>query len=536
MLPIPVNVAETGRATPFVLDSDTAISAPAELDRVAVSLQAALRPATGLLLPMNDDGAITLNLDASLPEEGYTLSVTSESVRITGGTAAGVFRGTQTLLQLLPPQVFRKAPVREVRWEIQSVDVEDHPRFGWRGVMLDVVRHFLPKHDVLRFLDLMALHKLNTLHLHLTDDQGWRIEIKRYPRLTEVGGWRRETQVGADPGSTMDGRPHGGFYTQEDIREIVAYAAERFITVVPEIETPGHAQAAIAAYPELGVSGEQVEVFTRWGINPTVLNAEEGTIEFFCNVLDEVMDLFPSQFVGVGGDECPRDQWQADARTQERMRELGLAGEADIQTWFIGRLEERITARGRRVFGWDEILEGDLSQRAVVLSWRGMTGARSAVARGNDVVSCPDDQVYLDYRQSEDAREPIPVAIPLTVADVYAFNPVPDRLTEEERRRVLGGQANIWTEHMDSPRTIDYFAFPRLCAVAEVLWSGPAGDYANFAPRLDEHLERLDAIGVEYRRASGPLPWQERPGVPGRPSTREEREAHIAELVANISE
>lgn len=536
MLPIPVDVTHAGPSAPFLLDVATTISATTVLAPVAVLLQAALRPATGLMLPIEDDGVIDLSLDDTLPEEGYRLTVASDSVQIAGGSTAGVFRGVQTLLQLLPAEIHRRAPVADARWEMSPIEIADHPRFGWRGVMLDVARHFLPKHDLLRFLDLMALHKLNTLHLHLTDDQGWRLEIRRYPLLTKVGAWRRETQVGATSESPADGRPHGGFYTQEDIREIVAYAAERFITVVPEIETPGHVQAAIAAYPELGISGEQVEVFTRWGINPTVLNAEEQTVEFFCNVFDEVMDLFPSRFIGVGGDECPRDQWRADARTQERMVELGLNDEAEIQSWFIGRLEERIATRGRRVFGWDEILEGDLSPEAVVASWRGMAGARAAVRRGNDVVSCPDDQVYLDYRQSDHPAEPIPVAIPLTVADVYAFNPVPADLTEDEQRHILGGQANIWTEHMDSPRTIDYFAFPRLCAVAEVLWSGAGHELDSFSARLEDHLRRLEAFGVEYRQASGPLPWQRRPGVPGRPSTREERETHIAELVANIAD
>ncbi len=545
MLPLPTSTTPPPTTEPYILTDASAIRAPGSLTAVALFLQAALRPATGLELPLRaqdsteqdstEQSSIELDLDEALADEGYRLVVDAERVSLTGGSAAGVFRGVQTLLQLLPADINRRAHVPGVRWALAPVRIEDAPRFGWRGAMLDVVRHFLPKHDVLRFIDLMALHKLNTLHLHLTDDQGWRVEILRYPRLTEIGAWRRETQVGADPESPSDGRPHGGFYTQADIREIVAYAVARFITVVPEIETPGHAQAAIAAYPELGVSGEPMEVFTRWGINPTVLNTEDSTVEFFRNILEEVMDLFPAPFIGIGGDECPREQWQADPRTQERMVELGLKEEADIQSWFIGQLEETIAARGRRVFGWDEILEGDLSTGAVVASWRGMAGARAAIARGNDVVSCPDDQVYLDYRQSDDPGEPIPVAIPLTVADVYAFAPVPEGLTEAQERHVLGGQANIWTEHMDSPRTIDYFAFPRLCAVAEVLWSGPGGPYDDFADRLQEHLPRLDALGVEYRRTAGPLPWQQRPGVPGRPATREEREAHIAELVANIT-
>jgi hexosaminidase len=393
----------------------------------------------------------------------------------------------------------------------------------------------MPKHDVLRFIDLIAMHKLNVLHLHLTDDQGWRIEIKRYPRLATVGGWRRESQVGAGPEAGTDGRPHGGYYTQDDIREIVAYAAERFVTVVPEIESPGHVQAAIAAYPELGVTGEPLGVFTRWGINPNVLRVNDHTVEFFTNVLDEVMELFPSAYIGVGGDECPKQQWRDDPATQQRMRELGLTDEDQLQSWFITRLGDHLSARGRRLFGWDEILEGGLAPGAVVASWRGLTGAITAARTGHDVVVCPDDGVYLDYRQSDADDEPIPVGLVLTVEDVYNFDPVPAELSAAEVGHVLGGQANIWTEHMDSPRTVDFFAFPRLCAVSEALWGGPERDFADFSRRLELHLARLDAIGVEYHRADGPLPWQARPGVQGRPRTREERAAQIAEMTANIS-
>ncbi|GAA2025415.1 beta-N-acetylhexosaminidase [Pseudokineococcus marinus] len=521
----------------LVLDAGTRVAAPDELSDVLALLQAALRPATGLpLREGGDDAAIRLALDADLGPEAYTLSTGPDGAVVRGGDRAGVFYGCQALLQLLPPTVHRRAAVTGERWALPAVEVRDAPRFGWRGVMLDVARHFMPKHDVLRFIDLMAMHRLNTLHWHLTEDQGWRIEIRKYPRLTEVGAWRRETQVGASEESPSDGRPHGGYYTQDDVREVVAYAAARGITVVPEIETPGHVQAALAAYPELGVTGEQLDVFTRWGIDPNVLNMEESTVDFFTDVLDEVMELFPSTFIGIGGDECPRDQWRTDPRTQERMRELGVEREADLQTWFMRRLDDHLTARGRRSFGWDEILEGELAPTATVASWRGMAGAVTAARRGHDVVACPDDLVYLDYRQSEMPNEPIPVATPLTVEDVYtSFEPVPPQLSPEEARHVLGGQANIWTEHADSPRTVDYLVFPRLCAVAEVLWADGERDLDDFQRRLDAHLERLDAVGVEYRRDSGPLPWQERPGVVGRPMSHEERAAHIAELVESIS-
>jgi len=520
----------------FVLDASTRISAPDELADVAFWLAGALRPATGLPLRegSGDGSGITLELSGHLGTEGYRLQATPGGVRISGGSAAGVFYGAQVLLQLLPPAVYRKGIVQGVRWAVPAVTIEDSPRFPWRGVMLDVARHFMPKHDVLRFIDLLAMHRFNTLHLHLTEDQGWRIEIKRYPRLTEIGSWRSETQVGGAFDSPTDGRPHGGFYTQDDIREIVSYASARAITIVPEIDVPGHSQAAIAAYPELGVSREPLEVFTRFGINFNVLNTEESTVQFYLDVFDEVMDLFPGEFIGVGGDECPKDQWMADPRTQQLMRERGLADEEELQTWFIRRLDDHITARGRRLYGWDEILEGELAPNATVASWRGMTGAAVAIKRGHDVVACPDDVVYLDYRQSELPDEPIPVSISLTLEDVYAFEPVPAGLSDEEAKHVLGGQANIWTEHMDSPRTVDYFAFPRLCAVAEALWYSGERSFRDFRYRLDTHLARLDAFGVEYRHESGPLPWQKRPGIPGRPASREERAAAIAELVANI--
>jgi len=528
----------------FIFDRTTRIAAESNLDSIVTWLRGVLSPVTWLPLSRVADAqrvasTLELGLGLDLKPEGYRLSAGPEGIRIEGGTAAGVFYGCQALIQLLPPTVFRRARVEGEVWRVPAIRIEDEPRFAWRGTMLDVARHFMPKHDVLRFIDLMAMHRLNVLHLHLTDDQGWRIQIKRYPRLTEVGAWRRESQVGAGENAPGDGRPHGGFYTQDDIREIVAYAAERFISVVPEIESPGHVQAALAAYPELGVGvaeGDQpLEVWTRWGINPNVVNAEESTVDFFLNVLGEVMDLFPSQYIGVGGDECPKDQWRDDPRTQERMRELGLNSEEELQSWFIRRLDDRLTSRGRRLFGWDEILEGGLAHGATVASWRGMAGAIAAARQGHDVVACPDDQVYLDYRQSASDDEPIPVSIVLTVSDVFHFEPVPAELSEVEARHVLGGQANIWTEFMDSPRTVDFFAFPRLCALAEALWVTGERDYDDFSGRLDEHRARLDAIGVEYRPATGPLPWQTRPGIPGRPASREDRAAYMAEITAGIA-
>ncbi|MDO3699658.1 beta-N-acetylhexosaminidase, partial [Curtobacterium flaccumfaciens] len=436
----------------FEITPSTRIAADPASESVRLYLQQTLRGSTGL--PVRDalddtapgTGTITLRVadDPSLPAgpttpegdraESFRLTVTPDGVDVVGGSPAGVFYGVQALLQLLPPDVYRSGRVATGPWSVPAVVVEDAPAFAWRGVMLDVARHFRTKHEVMRVVDQLAAHRINRLHFHLTEDQGWRIEIRKYPRLTEVGSWRRESQVGAHvpgPDGTLvvagfDGRPHGGYYTQDDIREIVAYAADRFVTVVPEIETPGHVRAALAAYPSLGVTGEPVEVWTEWGIADDVLNAEDATIDFFKDVLDEVIALFPSGYIGIGGDECPKVQWETDPRTQERIRELGLQDEEQLQAWIIGQLAAHVESHGRRAFGWDEILEGGtLDPSATVVSWRGLTGARTAARRGHDVISSPDDQVYLDYRQSDLSTEPIPVSIVLTVDDVFAFDPVP---------------------------------------------------------------------------------------------------------------
>ncbi len=519
----------------FAVNAETTVSCDAELGEAEQWLRQMLQRSTGLpLLHKDGEGSITLSIRPGLGAEDYRLEIDERGVRIGAGARQGAFYAAHTLLQLLPPAVYRMAPAADEVWELPYAVIKDSPRFAWRGVMLDVARHFMPKHDVLRFIDLMAMHRLNVLHWHLTDDQGWRVEIRRHPRLTEVGGWRTGTQVGPPPASPVSERPHGGFYTQDDIREIVAYARARQIEIVPEIDVPGHTQAAIAAYPELGVGGRAVPVATRWGVMQDVLNVEESTVSFFEQVFDEVMALFPGQYIGIGGDECPKDQWREDPRTQDLIRERGLSDEHDLQSWFMRRISDHIVSQGRRPYGWDELLEGDARPETVIASWRGMTGAATAIRRGFDVVACPDDRVYLDYRQSELPDEPIPFAIPLTLSDAYSFQPVPQGASPADAEHVLGGQANVWTEHMDSPRTVDYYVFPRLCAIAEVLW-GTAEDFPAFQRRLAGHLGRLDAVGVEYRHADGPAPWQTRPEVAGRPSTRSEHEALIAGLVANIA-
>ena len=348
---------------------------------------------------------------------------------------------------------------------------------------------------------------MNSLHLHLTDDQGWRIEIKKYPRLTTVGAWRKETLVGPlhdehAKNLQFDGIPHGGFYSQEDIREIVAYARARFITVVPEIEMPGHAQAAIAAYPELGNLAEPLEVSTTWGIHEHVYNIEESTLKFMTDVLDEVMALFPGPFIHVGGDECPKIEWKESPAAQARIRELGLKDEEELQSYFIRHMDKYLTKHGRRLIGWDEILEGGLAENAAVMSWRGEEGGIAAANAGHDVVMAPYHSTYLDYYQSEErSEEPLAFDTFLPLEKVYAYDPIPREIAAEKQRHVLGTQGQMWSEYIPTPENCEYMAFPRLCALAESAWT-PAEmkNYAGFMHRLREHLRRLDVLKVNYRK------------------------------------
>ena len=524
----------------FELGADTTVDADEGSAGVAAWLRGALGPATGFplaaALPDANAGegprsTITLRADAvGLGAEEYRLTAAPDGVTIESGGAAGVFYGAQTLRSLLGPDAFRTARVDHGGWRVAALTIADRPRFGWRGALLDVARHFLPKREVLRFIDLIALHKLNVLHLHLTEDQGWRIEIRRHPRLTEVGAWRRESPVGDRRHGRFDGRPHGGYYTQDDIREIVAYAADRHITVVPEVDLPGHTGAAIAAYPELGnrdVPGLPAEpgVATTWGILENVLNAEESTLAFMYEVFDEVLELFPGPYIGIGGDECPPVQWETSPRALARVAELGLASPDAIRGWYTERLGEYLAARGRILFGWDEIYDSgirpparDDEHGAVIAAWRAAEHAVTAARSGYRVVLCPEDEVYLDWRQADGPDEPTPVGKVTSLARVYAFEPVPPGLAgTPDEDRVLGAQCNIWTEYLDSARAIDYAAFPRLCAFAETVWGGPDRDLEDFRVRLAVHEQRLDALGVEYRRDSGPLPWQSRPDAPGWP-------------------
>ncbi|MEV6903183.1 beta-N-acetylhexosaminidase [Amycolatopsis sp. NPDC051372] len=435
---------------------------------------------------------VTVQQAPELPSEGYRLTITPRGVTLAVADAAGEVYGRQTLRQLAGPDAFRAASIRTGSTLPCGV-VEDHPRFGWRGCLLDVARHFRTKAEVLRFVDLLAAHKLNVLNLHLTDDQGWRIEVPRFPRLTSVGGWRRSSMVGRHDGPERDGRPHGGFYTTDDLREIVAYAASRALTVVPEIDVPGHARAAIAAYPKLGPDPDaDWEVWTSWGISTSLLDPSESTSDFFRAVFDHVLDVFPSPVIGLGGDEVP--------------------GATEAHGRFVREIAAHLASRDRQALGWDEVLDIDDLPPMVIGAWQDEARGELAASRGHDVVLCPEDRVYLDHRQSDHPDEPIPVGYLRTLEDVYTYDPA---LTGPHLR---GAQAQIWTEHLDTARRVDYAAFPRLSAFAELAWSTGPRDFAEFLPRLrDHHLPRLDALGVEYRPLDGPHPWQTRPDAPGRP-------------------
>ncbi len=508
VIPQPAKMAvQTGQ---FEVLADTVIVADAAARPTADALAASLAPATGFQLKIAEAkpvscGAIVLKLDeslASLGNEGYRLTITPEGVLITALKPAGLFYGTQTLLQLLPTAVFSKSKVDGTKWVTPCVEVEDTPRFVWRGVMLDVARHFQPKEEILKFIDLLALHKMNSLHLHLTDDQGWRIEIEKYPKLTEVGAWRKETVVGhASKSKEYDGKRHGGFYTQNDLREIVAYAQAHHIRVVPEIEMPGHAQAAIAAYPELGNLDKRLEVHTTWGVNENVYNADEATILFMQDVLTEVMAIFPSEFIHVGGDEVPKTQWKSSPKAQARIKELGLKNEEELQSYFIKRMDQFLTEKGRRLIGWDEILEGGLAPNATVMSWRGMDGGITAAKSGHDVVMAPTSNTYIDFYQGDPKTEPLSIGGALPLRKVYDFEPVPASLSPDEAKRILGTQGQLWAEYIPNPKHLEYMAFPRVTALSEVGWTAPAEkNYASFLKRLRMHLERLSLLDVNYRK------------------------------------
>ncbi len=464
--------------------------------------------------------------------ENYRLKVSEQGIDIDAASPAGAFYGTRTLRQLLPPDLLRAAPVqapvpgRVVRVgpvTVDGIEIEDGPRFAWRGVHLDVARHFFPKSFVLKLVDLISLHKFNVLHLHLTDDQGWRVQIDRYPLLTEVGAWRRESPAGHYREGRSDGTPHGGFYTKQDLAEIVAYAARRFVTVVPEIDMPGHMLAAIAAYPELGNTGRQFEVYTRWGISEHVLNLEETTVQFCASVLGELTEIFPGPYIHMGGDECPTVEWEESPRARQLSGSLGFTRPNQLQSWFSRRMADVLSDGGRVMVGWQEILEAGAPEGAIVMVWQregAFRTATEAAEAGHDIVMAPETWTYFDLSYADDPREPLAIRPSISVADVYGFEPVPAGLRPGLEYRVLGTQCQLWTEYVPTPDHAEYMYFPRVSAFAEVAWSPRERQWEEFESRLVPHLARLHALGVNYRPLDGPTPGQSRIwSTPPRPST-----------------
>ncbi len=449
---------------------------------------------------------LSLKVD-KLPTKGaYSLDVNDARVLIQANSVEGVFYGVQTFIQLLPAE-------KNAALKIAKVHVKDEPRFAYRGMHLDVCRHFFPVSYLKKYIDYLALHKMNYFHWHLTDDQGWRIEIKKYPKLTEVGGYRNGTIIGHFPGTGNNNKHYGGYYTQEDVKEVVAYAAKRYITVVPEIEMPGHASAAIAAYPELSCFPEEStqapkgtvwagdttgkHVQQTWGVFPDVFAPTEKTFAFLQDVVDEVIPLFPSKYFHVGGDECPKDNWKRSAFCQQLMKEKGLKDEHELQSYFINRMEKYINKKGKTIIGWDEILEGGLAPNAIVMSWRGEEGGIEAAKQKHQVIMTPGSHVYFDHSQVK-PDDSLTIGGFTSIRKVYSYEPVPKELSAENAKYVLGAQANLWTEYIPNTNKIEYQVFPRMGALSEVLWSPKASrNWDDFNVRLEKQLQRYKLWGVQ---------------------------------------
>lgn len=506
IVPYP-NHLEAGRGTYRVTDRPVTCDSRTDerTQRAVVGFAARLATVTGGTNPVTvaDEmpaSGIRFVTDESLPAEGYELNVDGEGIEVRASQFPGFLYALQSLGQLLPAAVYGTETAPDAAWEVPCVRIADAPRFAYRGMHLDVARHFFSVDEVKRYIDVMAIHKLNTLHWHLTDDQGWRIEIKKYPELTRVGSVRGETLIGHHhTSSEYDKTPHGGYYTQKQIREIVKYAADRYITVIPEIELPGHAVAALTSYPWLGCKGEGYEVRRRWGISKEVFcPGKETTFEFLQNVFAEVLELFPSEFIHIGGDECPKDSWKQCPLCQERIRTEGLKDEFELQSYTVRRMEKWLREHGRKIIGWDEILEGGVSPTATVMSWRGSKGGIAAAKAGNHVIMAPNVHCYLDYYQTKTpTKEPMAIGGYVPMRKVYELDPY-DQLTPGERAYILGVQGNLWTEYIATFPHLKHMLLPRLAAIAEVGWSYDRKDFDDFKHRMNSLRKCYDAAGLNY--------------------------------------
>jgi hexosaminidase len=513
VIPAPQEMKAQGGV--FVLNADAGVDSDLATRPAASFLAERLRLGTGFKIPLRSSNKpaagniffTTNGSDSSLGAEGYELTVTPDSAVIRAPGSAGLFYGAQTMLQLLPPEVLAASPVAGVAWEAPCVQIKDQPRFPWRGLMLDVSRHFFTPREVKQILDAMALHKLNRFHWHLVDDQGWRLQIKKYPRLTEVGAWRKGINFGLDPKASTaygpDGR-YGGFYTAADIREVVRYASVRHIMIVPEIEMPGHSSAALAAYPEFSCSGGPFTTDVSGGIYPGVYCAgNDGTFEFLQNVLKEVFTLFPGKYIHVGGDEVPKSAWKDCPKCDALRKAENINSNQQVESYFIKRIEKFVNANGKTLIGWSEIREGGLAQNAAIMDWIG--GAVDSAMAGHDVVmtpSSPKDYCYLDHYQSHDrAKEPRAIGGFLPLRQVYAFEPIPANLPPQFQSHILGPQGNLWAEYIPNIKHAEYMIFPREAAMAEVGWSSKdSRNFDDFLHRWEVDQRRLDQMGVNYRR------------------------------------
>jgi len=489
----------------FLMDENTKIYAANSLQNEAEFLVDMLGTATGASISNTTEvdkaaHGIYLKLDENIQnEEGYKLVVGFDKIEISGKNPKGVLYGLQSLRMLMPPKSEKDA-VADLT--IPAVLIEDAPRYPYRGMHLDVGRHMFPVKFIKKYIDLLALHKMNRFHWHLTEDQGWRIEIKKYPKLTEIGSVRKGTMIEKNFNPYKgDGKEYGGFYTQEEVKDVVAYAQKKHIIIIPEIEMPGHALAALAAYPELGNGTGPYEVATTWGVFDQIYAPKEETFEFLENVLTEVMALFPSKYIHIGGDEAPKTEWKKSAQAQEVIKREGLKDEHELQSYFIQRIEKFLNKNGRQIIGWDEILEGGLAPNATVMSWRGMEGGIEAAKQGHDVIMTPGTHLYLDHYQANPETEPLAIGGLTTVKKTYSFEPTPKELSKEEAQHILGAQGNVWTEYMKTSDYVEYMVLPRMSALAEVVWTpSEKKDWTNFKSRLEKLSERYEALDYNYAR------------------------------------
>ena len=494
----------------FNIDKDTKIVVDIhseEMLKIAGFLNDKLSKAAGFELEIVQDGSMPREnfiafLDAGMPAENYVINVRPQNIIVDYGDGAGAFYALQTIFQLLPVEIYSQELQKRVKWAVPCCNIEDKPKFKYRGMHLDVCLHYFDLEFLKKYIDIMAAHKVNRFHWHLTEDQGWRLEIKKYPLLTEKGQWRKETVVGSLYSGVYDGIPHGGYYTQEQVKELVKYAADRYVTIIPEIELPGHALAAIACYPELSCGLEDhYETATKWGVFKQVYCPKETTFKFLEDVFDEVFELFPSEVVHIGGDECPKASWKVCPHCQALIKKLGLKDEYELQSYFVTRMEKYINSKGRQIIGWDEILQGGLAPNAKVMSWLGEEGGIKAAQQHHEVVMSPHQKYYLDYWQADPYSEPLAMGGPTTLRMMYDYNPIPEVLTPAEQKYIIGVEGCVWTEYMPTPERVEYMAWPRMCAIAETGWTRKAKDWDDFTRRLEKHFGRLDGMEVGYCEA-----------------------------------